>query len=98
TDILARARAALFAARQGRPRPHLDDKVLTAWNGLMIAALARGARVLAGREGATGFLTAAERAAGFIRTTLWNAESRQLSRRYRAGEAGLACAEDAYCS
>ena len=90
TDTLARARAALFAARQRRPRPHLDDKVLTAWNGLMIAALARGARVLAGREGATELLTAAERAAGFIRTTLWNAESRQLSRRYRAGEAGIA--------
>ncbi len=89
TDILARARAALFAARQRRPRPHLDDKVLTAWNGLMIAALARGARVLAGREGATELLTAAERAAGFIQTALWNAKSRQLLRRYRAGEAGI---------
>jgi uncharacterized protein YyaL (SSP411 family) len=90
TDILARARAALFAARQRRPRPHLDDKVLTAWNGLMIAAFARGARVLAGLAGATDFLTAAERAAGFIRTTLWNQQSRQLLRRYRGGEAGIA--------
>ena len=93
--ILARARAALFAARQRRPRPHLDDKVLTAWNGLMIAAFARGARVLAGEGAATEFLAAAQRAAGFIRRTLWNAESRQLSRRYRAGEAGIAAyAED----
>jgi uncharacterized protein len=98
TDVaaaLARARSTMFAARQRRPRPHLDDKVLTAWNGLMIAALARGARVFAGRTGATAFVAAARRAAGFIRTTLWNAESRQLSRRYRDGEAGIAAyAED----
>ena len=46
---LGRARAAMFDARARRPRPHLDDKVLTAWNGLMIAAFARAARVLAGR-------------------------------------------------
>ena len=92
---LARARSALFAARERRPRPHLDDKVLTAWNGLMIAALARAARVFAGRTGATAFLAAAKRAAGFIRTTLWNPEARQLSRRYRDGEAGIAAyAED----
>ena len=45
-DALGRARLALFAARLSRPRPHLDDKVLAAWNGLMIAAFARGARVL----------------------------------------------------
>ena len=39
----------LFAARERRPRPHLDDKILTAWNGLMIAAFARAARVLVDR-------------------------------------------------
>ena len=43
---LERVRTVLFEARSRRPRPHLDDKVLTAWNGLMIAALARAARVL----------------------------------------------------
>ncbi len=43
---LGRAHAALFAARASRPRPHLDDKILTAWNGLMVAAFARAARVL----------------------------------------------------
>ena len=48
-DVLARARLAMFAARLERPRPHLDDKVLTAWNGLMIAAFARAGRVKQGR-------------------------------------------------
>ena len=43
---LERSRLALFARRGTRPRPHLDDKVLTAWNGLMIAAFARASRVL----------------------------------------------------
>jgi uncharacterized protein YyaL (SSP411 family) len=44
--ILADARAKLFAARAQRVRPGLDDKILTAWNGLMISAFARGAEVL----------------------------------------------------
>ena len=40
------ARATLLSARSQRPRPHRDDKILTDWNGLMIGALAYGARVL----------------------------------------------------
>ena len=44
---LARARAKLFAARAQRIRPGLDDKILTAWNALMIAGVARAARTLA---------------------------------------------------
>jgi uncharacterized protein YyaL (SSP411 family) len=92
---LARARAAMFDARARRPRPHLDDKVLTAWNGLMIAAFARAARVLAGRPQAEDYRRAAQRAAGFIRSTLWDGEARRLLRRYRGGDAGIpAYAED----
>ena len=83
---LARSRAALMARRSARPRPHLDDKVLTAWNGLMIAAFARAARVLGA---GTTYLADAQRAAAFIKTHLWNASSRTLLRRYRKGESGV---------
>ena len=92
---LARARAVMFDARGRRPRPHLDDKVLTAWNGLMIAAFARAARVLPGDPEAAEYLAAGRRAAAFIRRTLWSEAGRQLLRRYRAGDAGIAAyAED----
>ncbi len=68
---LGRIRPALFAARAKRPRPHLDDKVLTAWNGLMIAAFARAARVMPDSPAASRFLAAAQRAARFIHDALW---------------------------
>jgi uncharacterized protein len=93
----------LLTVRDARPRPHLDDKVLTAWNGLMIAAFARAARVLddgasdvvAGFSRPVEYRATARRAAEFIRTTLWDAASGTLLRRYRRGEAGVeAYAED----
>ena len=86
---IGRIREALFRARGSRPRPHLDDKVLTSWNGLMIAAFARAARVLPSRPAAASYLAAARRAAGFIRRTLWNGEQGDLLHRYRDGEAGI---------
>jgi uncharacterized protein YyaL (SSP411 family) len=92
---LGRIHETLFAARASRPRPHLDDKVLTAWNGLMIAACARAARVLPASPAAPRYLAAAQRAAGFIRTHLWSASDARLLRRYRDGEAAIdAYAED----
>jgi uncharacterized protein YyaL (SSP411 family) len=92
---IGRIRAALFRARAARPRPHLDDKVLTSWNGLMIAAFARAARVLPSRPMAAPCLAAARRAAEFIRSTLWNPDRGELLHRYRDGEAGIsAYAED----
>jgi uncharacterized protein len=95
---LGRIHGTLFAARAKRPRPHLDDKVLTAWNGLMIAAFARASRVLTGRVSSKTYLEAATRAATFIRETMWRAEDRRLLRRYRDGEAALdAYAEDYAC-
>ena len=94
--VLDRARPALLKARLARPRPHLDDKVLAAWNGLMIAAFARAARILpafgseqGSQHPGAAHLAAAQRAARFIKTRMWNATSGTLSRRYRAGEAGI---------
>jgi len=60
------ARQKLFAARARRPRPPLDDKVLTAWNGLMISALARASQVLEEPR----YLSAAETAARFVQSKL----------------------------
>jgi uncharacterized protein YyaL (SSP411 family) len=92
---LGRVHATLFEARATRPRPHLDDKILTAWNGLMIAACARAARVLAPARSAKRYLDAARKAAGFIRTNLWVAADSRLLRRFRDGDAAIeAYAED----
>lgn len=89
TETVARrldsARKKLFEARKERPRPGLDDKILTAWNGLMISALAKGSLVL----GDTKLLEAAERAARFIVDTLYDPASGRLLRRYRDGEAAI---------
>src|SRR5262249_1198737 len=60
------ARAKVYQARKQRVPPGLDDKVLTAWNGLMISAFAEGARVL----GDGRYLDAARRAADFALATL----------------------------
>jgi uncharacterized protein YyaL (SSP411 family) len=84
-DVLHRARVAMFEARLKRPHPHLDDKILTAWNGLMIAAFARVARL----TGSASYLESARRAAMFVRETMWRADSRTLLRRYRDGHAEI---------
>jgi len=83
---LSRARGRLLAVRAARPRPHLDDKVLTAWNGLTIAAFARAGR---GLPDGDVFVRDAERAAAFVRAHLWNPATRTLLRRFRHGDAGV---------
>jgi uncharacterized protein YyaL (SSP411 family) len=83
--LLQTARAQLLEARATRARPHLDDKVLTAWNGLMISAFARAGSVLREPE----HLQAATAAAEFIHDTLWDADERRLLRRFRDGEAAI---------
>ena len=89
--ILNETRMKMFLARMKRPRPERDDKILTAWNGLMIAAFARVARVL----DAESYRQTARRAAAFIRERMWRADSRTLLRRYRGGHAEIdAYAED----
>jgi uncharacterized protein YyaL (SSP411 family) len=78
---LAKSRKLLFEAREKRPRPHCDDKIITAWNGLMISAFARAAQVLDD----PGYLEAATRAALFIRQHLYRENDRTLLRNYREG-------------
>jgi uncharacterized protein YyaL (SSP411 family) len=97
-STLMQARVTLFDARAKRPRPHLDDKVLTGWNGLMIAAFARAARTLpaidmragGARPSADQHLETARKAATFLRTTMWDEERGVLLRRYRKGESAIA--------
>jgi uncharacterized protein YyaL (SSP411 family) len=74
------ARSRLFAVREKRVHPLKDDKILTSWNGLMIAALAKAYQVF----GDQAYAASARRAAGFILKNLKTAEGRFL-RRYRQG-------------
>lgn len=67
SQTLERARGKLLEARARRPRPHRDDKILTAWNGLMISAFARGGAFTGERT----FVESAQRAAAFLREHLW---------------------------
>jgi hypothetical protein len=90
---LTRGRTRMFEARSARPRPHRDDKVLAAWNGLMIAAFARAARVLVDSPRRAEWRTAAERAAGWVRERMWSSPDRRLLRRFRDGDAAI----DAFC-
>jgi len=78
------ARKKLFSAREERVRPSKDDKVLADWNGLMIAALAKGAQVLGEEE----LEEAASEAADFILEKMRDEEGRLLHR-YREGSAGI---------
>ena len=91
--VLKHARATLFDERAKRPRPHLDDKVIAAWNGLMIAAFARAARILVDSPRRAEWQHAAERAAEAVEAHLWRPSERRLRRRYRDGDAAV----DAFC-
>jgi len=82
---LDEARRTLLTARSRRVRPHLDDKVLASWNGLMISAFAIASQVL----GESRYLDAARRAADFILTRMYDASTGSLLRRHRDGEAAI---------
>jgi uncharacterized protein YyaL (SSP411 family) len=89
----------LRAVRARRPRPQLDDKVITAWNGLMISALAKGHQVLGATSGTeSSYLTAATRAAEFIERELYDAATGTLYRSWREGRSEIGgFAEDYAC-
>ena len=78
---LADVRSRAFAARERRVKPGLDDKVLTSWNGLALAAFAEAARVLGDGQ----YRDAAERNAAFVRRRLWR--DGRLLHSYREGAA-----------
>jgi uncharacterized protein YyaL (SSP411 family) len=78
------AKRKLFDARSRRPRPHLDDKILTDWNGLTIGAMAFCGAVLEEPR----YVRAAERAARFLIEKLRRPDGRWLHR-YRDGTAGI---------
>ncbi|HLY19660.1 MAG TPA: thioredoxin domain-containing protein [Bryobacteraceae bacterium] len=75
----------LLAARGHRVRPHLDDKILTAWNGLMISAFAKAGAVLDEPR----YAQAARQAADFISGRMYDASTGILLRRYRQGDAAI---------
>ncbi|HWB98034.1 MAG TPA: thioredoxin domain-containing protein, partial [Bryobacteraceae bacterium] len=83
--VLQRAEQILLEARSRRVRPHLDDKVLSAWNGLMISAFAKGGAIL----GEPRYVEAARRSAAFLENRMYQADRGVLLRRYRAGDAAI---------
>jgi uncharacterized protein len=90
--LLKQSREKLFAIRAKRPRPHLDDKIIAAWNGLMISGYARAAQVLDEPR----YLEIATRAANFLRKNLYEEKSKVLYRNYRNGRSDIEGFADDY--
>ena len=83
--IINEAKNKLYYTRIKRERPHLDDKILTSWNGLMISALCKAYRVLGDEK----YLEAAKNAAEFILSDLYDEKTGRLFRRWRDGEKNI---------
>lgn len=77
-------RQKLFTSREARIHPYKDDKVLSSWNGLMIAAMSYCGRVLGQQE----YISAAKKCVDFIYAKLVRSDGRLLAR-YRDGEAAI---------
>jgi uncharacterized protein len=88
--VLSRSREKLLKVRAERPRPHLDDKIIAGWNGLMISAFARAAQVFDDEI----YLQTATRAAEFIRTKLFDPTDRTLARNFRQSKGNDGFADD----
>jgi len=91
SDFWEKTRQTLYEIREKRIHPFKDDKILTDWNGLMIAAFAKAAAAL----GEPQYALAAKNAADFIWDNLRD-EDGKLQKRYRDGEAGLPAHLDDY--
>jgi len=79
--LLQSAKSKMLAARAQRIRPHLDDKILASWNGLMLGAFARASAILGDEK----YRSAAEKNLRFIREKLWDEKSKTLFHRWRDG-------------
>ena len=90
-SIWASVRQKLMQQREKKPRPHLDDKVLTDWNGLMIASLAFAGRVLNHAE----YIQAAQKAADFILNHMIREDGR-LMHRFRDADVAIEALLDDY--
>lgn len=75
----------MLGLRRPRPRPFLDDKILTGWNGLALSAFAKGHAVL----GEDRYREAAVRCAEFLQAHLWDPAGGRLSRRWRDGQRAI---------
>ncbi|ADJ14963.1 thioredoxin domain-containing protein [Halalkalicoccus jeotgali] len=80
-DRLVEAERRLFEAREERPRPRRDEKVLAGWNGLMISSFAEAGLTLDG-----SYAKRAAEALEFVREQLWDTEGKRLSRRFKDRE------------
>src|SRR5260370_249106 len=80
-EKLTAGRKALLAARSRRPQPPLDDKIVTAWNGMMVSALARASQAL----DEPSYLESAQATAKFLEMHLYDSKTGKLWRSYRAG-------------
>src|SRR5947208_4030019 len=89
---LPRNREKLLSIRNKRPPPHLDDKIIAAWNGLMISAYARAAQILDEPR----YLESATRAAKFLRSNLYDEKSKLLFRNYRESRSNVEGFADDY--
>ena len=92
SEKLATSREILFEVRKGRPRPHRDDKIIVAWNGLMISAFARAAVALDSAR----YARAATGAAEFVLAELWDGEN--LKRHWKDGAADIPAFCDDYAA
>jgi uncharacterized protein YyaL (SSP411 family) len=89
--FIEECRKKLFEYREKRVHPHKDDKILTSWNGLMIAAMAMGGRILGNNK----YTIASEKATEFIFSKLVSNNGRLLAR-YRDGESAFPAYVDDY--
>lgn len=90
--IISECKSILLYARTKRPKPHLDDKILTSWNSLMISAFAKAYNITRNNK----YLDAAVKASGFLINTMLDSDNKVLCHRFRDGEVKFSGSLDDY--